>query len=154
MYFSNVILCILLFISSNLSAQIQIPDAGDAWKQKVDSAIQLIKETDTTAYRILMENCKEVEFIIGNYSTTKPPYTIAITTADMKLNSINNIACVLVHESCHLYVFNHSIKLENDKEEYLCYMKEYDFVCKLQYVEHWLFQSVMNNLLYYRAKIE
>jgi hypothetical protein len=120
----------------------------------VDSAIQLIKHTDTAAYRVLTENCKKVEYIIGDFSTTYPPYTIAICVKDMELKSINNIACILVHESCHLYAYNQKLDLEANREEFLCYMKEYDFLCKLPYVEDWLFQNTINKLLYYRSKSE
>jgi len=153
MRISNALAVFFFFISLNLSAQIKVPDVGEGWKQKVDSAIELIKETDTSAYRILLENCKQIEYIIGDYSTTQPPYTIAITIKDLKINSVNNIACILVHESCHLYIYNHCIEIENpNREEYLCYMKEYDFLCKLPYVEDWLFQNAINKLLYYRSK--
>jgi hypothetical protein len=152
---TNALTILLLLFSFNLNAQIKVPDAGDGWKQKVDSAIQLIKDTDTSAYRILIENCKQVEYIIGTFSTTVPPNTIVITVNDLKMNSINNIACILVHESCHLYVYNHCIEIEDpNREEYLCYMKEYDFICKLPYVEDWLFQNVINKLLYYKSKAE
>jgi hypothetical protein len=153
MRIANALILFLLLTSLNLSAQIKIPDAGDGWKQKVETAIQLIKETDTAAYRVLIENCKEIDYIIGSYSTTQPPHTIVITVNDLKINSINNIACILVHESCHLYIFNNCVEIEDpNREEYLCYMKEYDFICKLPYVEDWLFQNAINKLLYYKSK--
>jgi hypothetical protein len=153
MRISNALAVFFFFISLNLSAQIKVPDAGDGWKAKVDSAIQLVKQTDTAAYRILIENCKEVEYIIGNFSTTVPPSTIVITVNDLKMNSIANIACILVHESCHLYLYNNCIQIDDpNREEYLCYMKEYDFLCKLPYVEEWLFENAINKLLYYKSK--
>jgi hypothetical protein len=57
-------------------------------------------------YEVLIKNCNQVEFIIGDYSTTKPPSVIAITTKDMNRGSINNIAAILVHESYHLKLWN------------------------------------------------
>lgn len=153
MRITNVIISIFFLLFFNtLNAQIKIQDVGDGWKSKVDSAIILIKETDTSAYNILIENCKEIEFIIGSYSTTKPPYIIAITTKDMSINSINNIAAILVHESYHLYIYNKGLVYTANKEELVCYMREYDFLCKLPYVEDWLFKNVINKLMYYRNK--
>ena len=61
MHIKNTIIWFFFLISSSVFGQIKIPDAGDGWKAKVDSAVQLIKETDTTVYKMLIENCKEVE---------------------------------------------------------------------------------------------
>jgi len=153
MYIKHALIALLCFLSVNLNAQIKIAESGEGWKEQVEEAIQLIKDTDTSAYRILIENCKEVEYIIGSFSTTYPPNRIAITVNDMKMNSVNNIACILIHESCHLYVYNQKLEMESpDYEEYLCYSKEYDFLCKLSYVEDWLFQNTINKLLFYKAK--
>ncbi len=149
---ASIILAILF--SFNAYSQIEIPDIGDGWKNDVDSAIQLIKDTDTAAYRILMDNCKIIEFIISDHSSTKLPHTIAITVSDMKIGSINNIACLLVHESYHLYLSNFNLSPVNpDKEEYLCYLKEYEFMSKLAYVEDWLFINTFNKLLHYKAEM-
>ena len=144
-------LIFFLLLPTLTFGQITVQDVGDGWKAKVDSAIELIKKTDTISYQILMENCKDVEFIIGKYSTTKPPYTIAITTKDMSLNSINNIAAVLVHESYHLFIYNNKIQYSVNEEEAVCYQREYDFLCKLSDVEDWLFLNAMNNIILYRT---
>ena len=151
MRITNALITFLFLIPTLSFAQINIQDVGDGWKGKVDSAISLIKKTDTLSYQILMENCKEVEFIIGKYSTTKPPYTIAITTKDMSLNSINNIAAVLVHESYHLFIYNNKLIYSQNEEEAFCYEKEYEFLCKLPNVEDWLFLNAMNNIILYRT---
>jgi hypothetical protein len=149
MRFSNAIILFFIILPTFVFGQIKIQDVGDGWKVKVDSAITLIKNTDTIAYQILTENCKDVEFIIGKYSTTKPPYTIAITTKDMNLNSINNIAAVLVHESYHLLIHNNKIILSQREEEKLCYIREYEFLSKLSNVEDWLFLNAVNNIIQY-----
>lgn len=146
--FFAIILC--LFNSFFTTSQIKIQDVGDGWKASVNSAIEMIKITDTASYRLLIDECKEIEFIIGNRSSTKPPYIIAISTEDLKINSINNIASILVHESWHLYFYNHRIVYEANYEESMCYKKEYEFVSKLFYVEDWLFKNIINNFLYYR----
>jgi len=154
MRIANAIAFLLLFFANTTFAQIKVVDAGDDWKEKVDSAIQLIKETDSVSYKILVENCKSVEYTLGNFSTTYPPYAIAISVKDLKINSVNNIACVLVHESYHLYLFNHGIVLEPNREEYECYVKEYEFICKLAYVEHWLFQNTIDKIVLYKSKLK
>ena len=151
MRITNALIFFLLLLPTLTFGQITVQDVGDEWKSKVDSAIELIKKTDTISYQILIENCKDVEFIIGKYSTTKPPYTIAITTKDMNLNSINNIAAVLVHESYHLFIYNNKIRYSINEEEAVCYQREYDFLCKLSDVEDWLFLNAMNNIILYRT---
>jgi len=92
MYFKASLIWIFLLIPLLGFSQIKIDDVGDGWKSKVDSAITIIKERDPEKYKILIENCNKVEFIIGDFSTTKPPNIIAITTKDMSKGSINNIA--------------------------------------------------------------
>lgn len=154
MRITNALIIFLFFIPSFIFGQIKVQDVGDGWKNKVDSAITLIQKTDTVSYQILMENCKDIEFIIGKYSTTKPPYTIAITNKDMSLNSINNIAAVLVHESYHLFIYNNKIEYSPSDEESACYVKEYEFLCKLPNVEDWLFLNAMNNIILFKKQTE
>ena len=151
MRIANALITFLFLIPTLAFSQITIDDVGDGWKGKVDSAISLIQKTDTISYQILMENCKNVEFIIGKFSTTKPPFTIAITTKDMGLNSINNIAAVLVHESYHLFIYNNHIQYNEREEEAACYIREYEFLCKLTDVEDWLFLNAMNNIILYKT---
>jgi hypothetical protein len=148
MYIKNALILLLLLIPFFSFSQIEICDVAD-WKSKVDSAIMLIKERDTMRYNILIQNCKRIDFIIGDFSSTQPPSTIVISVKDMKLNSINNIACVLVHESYHLYLYNNKIKLDNRTEEVICYIWEYDFLCNLTYVEDWLFKNTIKQIIYY-----
>ena len=151
MRITNALITFLFLIPTLAFSQITIDDVGDGWKGKVDSAISLIQKTDNISYQILMENCKTVEFIIGKFSTTKPPFTIAITTKDMNLNSINNIAAVLVHESYHLFIYNNHIQYNERDEEVACYVREYEFLCKLPDVEDWLFLNAMNNIILYKT---
>ena len=147
MYLKNALIGILLLISNLSYSQIKIDDVGDGWKSKVDSAILLIQEKDPKAYKLLTDHCKEVEFIIGDRSTTKLPNTIAITVKDMNINSINNIAAILVHESYHLYIWKSKIKLTEKKEEHNAYLYEYDFLCKLNDVEEWIFLNAVNQII-------
>ena len=153
MYLKNSVMILLMLVSINCFAQIKVPDVGDGWKAQVDSAIQLIKKTDTISYNILIDNCKQIEYIIGDRSTCKLPNTIAINVKDIELNSINNLAAILVHEAHHLHYSNQSMRLDSNFEEYLCYRVEYDFLCKLPDTEDWLFKNCINSLLYYRNLI-
>jgi hypothetical protein len=139
----------LLLIPTFAFAQIKVDDVGDGWKPKVDSAISLIQQRDPEKYEVLIKNCNKVEFIIGDFSTTKPPNVIAITTKDMKIGSINNIAAILVHESYHLKLWNEGIKIDPKKEEKEAYHWEYDFLCKLSNVEDWLFLNAINQIIKY-----
>jgi hypothetical protein len=146
MCIKNALVGIFIFLPFLCFSQIKISDVGDGWKGDVDSAIHLIKRVDTTNYRILIDNCHEIEFIISNTSSTKPPHTIAINTGDLKIKSINNLACVLVHESYHLYIFNHRIFLTPNEEELVCYNREYYFLCKLSGIEDWLFTHIITQI--------
>ena len=97
------ILLIILFLTSfNSYSQIKIDDIGDNWKYKVDSALTVIKTYDPQKYDTLVKYCKHITFWVGDFSSTEDENTIMISQRDMKLNSINNIASVLVHESFHL----------------------------------------------------
>lgn len=134
--------------------QIYIPQVGNNWKLKVDSAINLIHKIDTNKYNILMDNCDSIDFSTAAFSTTIPPKIIVISNKDMELNSINNIAAVLVHESNHLYYFNTHANLGSDEEELGCYFYEYDFLSKLPEVEDWLFINNVNKIIYYQNRLK
>jgi hypothetical protein len=130
-----------------LNAQVKIDDVGDGWKSQVEKAIVLIEQKDPENYKFLLEHCNHIEFIIGDRSTTKLPTTIAITVRDMKIGSINNIAAILIHESFHLYVAKNALIYAPEKEEHLAYTREYEFLCRLENVEDWLFINAMNQII-------
>ena len=153
MYFKNTITALLMFMSVNSIAQIKIPDVGDGWKNKVETALAMIHRTDSVSYQVILDNCKAIEYIVGDRSTCKLPNTIAINTKDLEMGSINNIAAVLIHEAHHLLYYNQRLRFEPDLEEYLCYLREYEFLCKLPDTEDWLFKNCINNLLYYRSLV-
>jgi len=146
----NPIIFLLLLPLLSFS-QIRISDIGD-WKPKIQEAIELVKVTDSVKYNLLIENCDNIEFVIGDFSTTKPPKTIVINTRDMRLNSVNNIAAILVHESYHLYLYSKCEGLTEKSEELLCYQYEYTFLCKLPSVEGWIFKNVIDMLIFYNKK--
>jgi len=144
------IIFLLLFPIFSFS-QIKISDISN-WKPIIEEAIELIKNTDRPKYDLLMENCNNIEFMIGDFSTTKPPKTIVINTRDMYLGSVNDVASVLVHESYHLYLYSKVEKLKESEEELICYKYEYDFLCKLPKVEGWLFKNVIDMIIFYSKK--
>lgn len=154
MYHKIALVILILFTSFVFTKpkQIYVPDVGDNWKLKVDSAFKLIAKTDTSKYNLLMSKCDSIDFSTADFSTTIPPSTIVISKKDLELKSINNIAAVLVHESRHLYYLNQN--LENDNEELECYLYEYDFLAKLPEVEDWLFINNVNKIIYFQNKLK
>jgi len=110
---------------------------------KIDSAITLIKQVDSNYYNVLIEHCQHVEIWIGSFSTNywdDTTGTIIVSVNDIKLNSINNIAAILVHESCHLLYLKGGIILNEKEEERSCYTYEYFFLLQVPNVEPWLLE--------------
>ena len=124
-------------------SQIKIDDIGDNWKGKMELAIDLIKTHDPIAYNILINNCNHISFWMANFSSTQDGSTILVSVKDIKLNSVNNLACVLVHESYHLKILNEKITLSPNDEESICYKYEYNFLKKLPNVEEWLLKFIL-----------
>jgi hypothetical protein len=99
---------VLIFLTSlPLFGQIKVDKAGDGWDLKVDSALTLIKTTDSAKYALLDSVCSNVSFWLSDFSSCESEEggRIYISVRDVKLNSINNLASVLVHESFHLYIW-------------------------------------------------
>lgn len=145
----GLFLNLLIFLAVPCFAQIKIDKAGDGWDLKVDSAIQLIRRVDIDKYKMLDTNCTQISFMISPYSSCQledGKGHIYIAVSDIKLNSINNIAVVLVHESLHLYIAKKGIELIPAKEETFCYMYELNFIEKLTNPEPWLIEHALNNI--------
>ena len=145
----GLVINLFLFLAVPCFAQIKIDKAGDGWDLKVDSAIQLIKKVDIDKYKMLDTNCTQISFMISPYSSCQLEDSkghIYIAVSDIKLNSINNIAVVLVHESLHLYIAKKGIELIPAKEETFCYMYELNFIEKLTNPEPWLIEHALNNI--------
>ena len=145
----RLFLNLLIFLAVPCFAQIKIDKAGDGWDLKVDSAIQLIRRVDIDKYKMLDTNCTQISFMISPYSSCQLEDSkghIYIAVSDIKLNSINNIAVVLVHESLHLYIAKKGIELIPAKEETFCYMYELNFIEKLTNPEPWLIEHALNNI--------
>ena len=133
-----------------LFGQIQVDKAGDGWDQKIDSAISLIRETDPDKYSLLESNCSKVSFWVSEFSsneiTPEEKGIIYISTKEIGLNSINNLAAVLVHESLHLYLSRKGANLPVEKEENYCYKYELEFIRKLKNPEPWLVQHTQEQI--------
>lgn len=147
MYIKNALISLFLVISSSIFAQVQIDDVGDGWMLKVDSALQLIKKVDQNNYNDVIKHCNHVSYWMGGFSTTQDTSMILISTKDIKISSINNIACILVHESKHLEIMKKGLKYTNKEEEYICYKHEYEFVQKIPNAESWLIIHIIKNII-------
>lgn len=150
-YAVAILISITFYSYSYNERNIKIDPCKEEWKILVDSSINLIRSTDSASYRILINNCYNIQFMLGTISTTIPPHSILINTEDMAKNSVNDIASLLVHESYHLEIYNSGKKMDPGEEELLCYQKEYDFLTKLPTVEDWLFIHVVKQIIYYQT---
>lgn len=147
------ILTCWLLLSNLLPGQIQVDKAGDGWDLKIDSAITLIEKTDPAKYQLLVDVCSRVEFWNNTFSSNDGSYNnkgvILVAVKDIKLNSINNLAAVLVHESLHLYVLQKGVVFPPQQEEEYAYGYELDFLNKLPNPEPWLLEHTtaqLNNI--------
>ena len=135
----------------NLSfGQIKIDKAGNGWDLKIDSALTLIRKTDIEKYQLIDSVCERVEFWSSGFSSNEGSYgkkgTILVAVKDVQLNSINNLAVVLVHESLHLHVLQKGYIIIPEQEEAWCYRYELDFIDKLKNPEPWLKQHAITQL--------
>ena len=147
MRIKNALITIALLLTTTVFSQIQIDDVGDGWKLKVDSALTLIKKTSPGHYKEVSEYCNHITYWMGSFSTTQDSSTVVISVKDMKIGSVNNIACIIVHESHHLLLRKKHIKLEPKKEELECYQYEYSFLEKVPNVEDWLIIHVIKIII-------
>ena len=145
------LVCLFLIIYPlSLFSQIKIDKAGDGWDLKIDSALQLIKKTDIIKYNLIDSVCTSISFWVSEFSScelTDSTGVIYVSTKDVKLNSINNLAAVLVHESFHLYLRKRGTVLTTNQEEYFCYYYELGLINKLSNVEDWLIQHTKQQII-------
>lgn len=140
---------ILTIYSFTLFSQIKIDQSGEGWKEMVESAVVLIKNTDTSTHNLLIKHCRKIGFWGGTYSAGEGS-EIYICRDDILLGSVENIACILVHESKHLELQSKGLSLQ--EEECICYKYELEFINKLQDVE-WLKQNCELRLNQYDCNI-
>lgn len=139
---------LLLLIPFTSSGQIRIDKAGDGWDLKIDSALTVIKQTDPQKFQLLDSVCQEVSFWISDFSSNELVENkgrIYVSVKDVRLG-INNLACVLVHESLHLYFLRIGVQLTPAEEENYCYRYELEFIQKLTNPEPWLKANVLKHI--------
>ena len=127
-------------------SQISIDKAGDGWHLKIDSALTLIHQYDSTKYELLNSVCSKIEFWTGCYSTNDGEEIIVVSADDVRLGSINNLAVVLVHESLHLYLMDRGVEMLSNVEENYCYRYELEFLQKLPNPEPWLISHAIEQI--------
>ena len=143
----SLFLLLFIVISTTCYSQIIVDKAGDGWELKIDSALNLIKKTDSITNNLVHSVCYKIQFWNGCYSTNDGEHDIIISIGDIKLSSINNLAAVIVHESLHLYLSNRGVELITKVEENLCYRYELDFINKLPNPEPWLIQHTQQQII-------
>ena len=139
---------LLLLIPFTSSGQIRIDKAGDGWDLKIDSALTVVKQTDPQKFQLLDSVCQEVSFWISDFSSNELVENkgrIYVSVKDVRLG-INNLACVLVHESLHLYFLRRGVQLTPAEEENYCYRYELEFIQKLTNPEPWLKANVLKHI--------
>lgn len=124
--------------------QIEIDGGFSEWENLVKKSIELVKQTDSSYHQTLVKNCKRISFWNGLYSTTEDK-SIVISILDLKSESANNIACVLVHESKHLELVQ-TKSLTQSEEECIAYRYELDFITKLKNPEPYLNKNCLEYL--------
>jgi hypothetical protein len=146
----KIIFLILFILPLFTFSQIKISKAGDEWDKKIDSALNVVKTTDPKKYEVIVSVCGEVSFWLGDFSscelTKEDVGRIYVAVKDVKLNSINNLASILVHESLHLYFRKKQIILPENIEENYCYLYEWDFLAKIPKVETWLLKHTLKQI--------
>lgn len=145
----RLLFLIIFLYFSPLFGQIKVDKAGDGWDLKIDSALTLIRNTDSVKYALLDSVCSNVSFWLSDFSSCdleEEGGRIYISVRDVKLNSINNLAAVLVHESLHLYIWKKKILLHPKGEENYCYRYELELVNKLPNLEPWLKLHVIEQI--------
>ena len=152
MKISLKILYFILSLGITLSsfAQPVIHPAGDGWHMKVDSALIIVKKYAPEKYDLISDVCQEIEFWSSDFSSNEIRNgvgVIYISNADMRIGSLNNLACVLVHESLHLFFLKNKIKIEKREEEKLCYKYELELLHKIPGAELWLIQHTINKIM-------
>ena len=130
-----LLLCLLPQV---LCSQINIHKAGDGWDSIVKQAILLIAKTSPTHYKMLVDHVDVIEFWNESYSSNNivdGKGVIVVSSKDIKLNSLNNIAAVLVHETYHLHLMAMPYILSGREEEYQAYLFELKFLKLLPNIE-------------------
>lgn len=126
---------IFFFIFTSAHSQIDVQDFNESWTNRVDSALRLINETDSSRYQFLEDNCNKIRFWIMDFSSVVENGTILIPQGELNYGTINSIAGVIVRESMRLNLCNNFIGMNEETEEVLCRVYELDFLFQIPNIE-------------------
>jgi hypothetical protein len=144
----QLLLC-LSFIPFFSFTQIKIDDVGDGWKNKIEQAIEVVKQYDPEKYTLLIENCEHISYSLLSFSTTENGTTILISQKEMIVGNINDLAATLVHESLHLYILKNKLLMPENYEEVVCYTYELEMLLKIPNIEPWLVNHATKQIEFY-----
>jgi hypothetical protein len=136
---------LVLFISNNIYSQIALPVTASQYTKTIDSAITLIKITDTTVYNRLDSMVDVIDMWLSAFSSCDTK-VIYISRNDVLLG-VQNVAAVLVHESQHLWIWHSNINLSKQDEEIMCYKYELAFLDKIPNCEKYLKKHAINAII-------
>jgi hypothetical protein len=155
MRIKNALIGILFLLLPYVSfGQIKVDEVGDGWKGKVDSALAIIKEYDQSSYSEVNTYCNHISFWLGNFSTTQCPSSIIIAVDDIKINSTNNLACLIVHETVHLKLHAKKVNISGNREELIAYTIERSFAEKIPNIEPWILRHIDNQIKLFTTLIK
>jgi hypothetical protein len=147
-----------LLVFSTASSQILVDQAGDDWKSRVDSALLKIQHTDSATWKFVNDYVLHISFWNGEFSTTEidnhGKWSVVISASDIRLNSVNNIACIIVHESYHIYSAQRNIYKTVCEEELAAYTFEQAFQAKIPNLETWINNSTTYWLELYKDRVK
>lgn len=139
---------VLIFFCAFVSAQ-SVDDVGTGWKSKVDSALMLIDSAGPEFSDEVKRNCKRVTYWIGDFSTSVDT-SVVIAVHDMKLGSVANLACAIIHEAHHMELRRLGVKMPECEEEIECYTRECRFLDEICCEEAWLVVFVYRSISKYQ----
>jgi hypothetical protein len=139
----------ILLCSYSAIGQIKIPDVGDGWKAKIDSALTVVKTNDLPKYKLIINVCNRIDFWNASFATTESK-TIIVPTKELQAGVINDLAAILVHESLHLFYEQNHLHVTVAAEEADCYFYEFDFLSKIPNVEPWLLKNAYKQYLKFK----
>jgi hypothetical protein len=122
----------LLSISLNAGSQIVISGTNGKLEDKVNSAISLVEETDSSMYNILLDNCNKIDFWDSDSIMSFSNGAILIPVKELEQGSIEDLSAILIKESMRLFFINSMVDMEDNLEDVICYTYELDYRRKLE----------------------
>ena len=139
---------LILFLLCNITlfGQVKIEGFNSSYQSQVESALLLIKEKDDFKYSRLIEFCKIIKYSESGTSRTENDSIIVIPQSVLGTESVNKIACSIIHETKRLELRIKKFGYTSKKEEYTCYAYEYAFSCRIN-CEDWLKEQIQEALI-------